>query len=183
MRISFALDKRNQTREGASQRYSSSFSSTLRFVIAFTFYITFSDPANAYDKSCNSLSSVKSQFVPGNEFKQRGMALKHRIHDAYSISSPIPAKGIDLSGAITSYISIGMLDTEAEEILRDAGFKIDITQRSNPGPDAPVISATIDPYTEGLLDSTDIVVIIYTTGLDNEGRVCRITGALFGDSP
>jgi hypothetical protein len=114
--------------------------------------------AGATDKMPNS--DVQELKRRGQALHEAVLELDHSLRDSKSLSKTAGFIGLDISDLIAKYIPVGTPLSEADEILRAAGYKVNTSVLVRGSEPQRIASATLS-LAKGLFWARDSLVQLY----------------------
>ncbi len=153
----------------------------LKTVLAISFFTIFSimpfAPALAQAQTCLQSKLKISQI----ELEQRGKDLRSQLEDVYKKSvEPVfnvnARQSFDVTSTVGQYIPVGISFEDAKAILHAAGFKVYPGPWSKYASDGSDYLASIDPFEQGLLWRTELIVLLAPNSKNKYDFVCGESG-------
>jgi hypothetical protein len=130
--------------------------------------------------------------IGADDLEQRGKELRAALQRAYEdlrAARKLSGGGTDMTDAVLPYIQTGMSFSDAETILRSAGFSVephpDLSQGSNPhkATDWYAVLARISPFDAGFMSKVSLYVSLLPASPGDYSSVAKVSAKIFTSMP
>jgi hypothetical protein len=133
-----------------------------------------------------------TERLSADDLERRGKELRaelQRTYESLRAARKLSGGGTDMTDAVLPYIQTGMSFSDAETILRNAGFLVephpDLNSASNPHKprDWYAVVAVIDPFDAGFMRKVSLYVSLLPASSGDYSSVAKVSATIFTSMP